>query len=754
MAARRRRTRSPARNPQRESTDPRGFQRIRQLRITDSVHSLAVLDDEDALEQAALYHIEQAENAKWPRVLEWFQNYAALCGNPYAHFTWVGGSLQMENPTLPVPMDVVTPRTVENLLIEPYQVNVSMFTEADPEPTVPPNSDHSDDIDAAAIAATALDVLWERPLCMPEKLRTLGGLLTWCGTASHETEYGDTGMYQPPSRSGRRAKLVPSLKANVYSGIELIPDPTARDTHDSLSWIGRQSFEDQSWIEENFMRPPRDAAGTYYPKRVREMGTTDGTRSTLYWWERIRDVLDSPDFAGTLSGASYAIGHSISAHQCLFHVLDVRPNVYYPEGRTIIIAGGKLIYQGPARAWSEDYPERWHPHSLYRYWRVPGRFWGYPPFSALRPLQNRVNAIDALVQLNREYMTIGQWLLPSACKVDESEVTGIPGKAIRYRSNPMNSKPEKVQHEPLPQELLGERALCAAAIYRIGGVQQLGKEVAPSGLRAGSMLQYLDRLSKSAKSAMLQDFNDSMERSGEQILMEVSLRMRANDPSITGRIRAAARGRSELAIRSFTGKDLRQNVHVRMDIRSRLLRNPEAERELAIQWMQFAGQEGASSPEERAYMLRKAGFEDFERTQSPHVDRANRMLDRLSDGTFAPFLKNPQALMLPVDDPNIFAQVIANRMLEDRFTDNPPQVKAAIFLLLDLYQQAAQAAAAAAQNAQMRMQLIGGIIQNGKVPELLKLLQGDDLLELASGEDDDDGERESGGGDTETKKAA
>ena len=461
MAARRRyRSRGSRgrKHPSKGASRPaevRGLQRIRDRNNHASQLALSVLEDPEALEAAAQHWIGEVENSKWPRVIEWFQNYAALRGNPFPRFSWQGQSLQVEPMHLPeLPAEVLTPRTVENLMIEPYQVNVSMFSEAKPRPHVTPNSEQSDDVDAAALSETLLDAVWENPLRMPERLREVGSHLTFCGTASIETDYGDTGFFRVDENGEQQEIQGHTVK--VWSAFELLFDPAARDDEDTWTWVGRSSFEDMDAIEEMFQGKEAGPDETYYPERLREMGAGECYRSPLYWWERVRDVLDNPDQMMGTHGMAHSIGRTLAPNQAVLTVLDVRPNELYPKGRTLIFAGGKLAYQGPARAWHPDYPKRWHPHSVYRYWRIAGSPWAMPLLTALRPLQQRVDVIDVLRQIDREYLAIGQWLLPSACRVDVNDVSGIPGRPIPYKSNAMNHKPERVPHVPLPRMLQGQ----------------------------------------------------------------------------------------------------------------------------------------------------------------------------------------------------------------------------------------------------------------------------------------------------------
>lgn len=683
----------------------------------DSVLAPAMLPHDTPEERAALegvlqFHYEQAERAKWVRALGWFTNASFVAGNHYPNFHWNGTSMSWDSPTLPrTKASALIPKTSDNHIVRAHEAAVSRLTEFRPQPRVQPNSDAPDDEDATRLAEIAYRVKYE-DLRMHPKLRGLAGYLSTCGTAAMEVAYDDIDEITevPTYRRVKRPDILAEdddeaefetdeptgettaayekdLVAKLWSGFHLIPDPAATNDPSSLTWLARENFEDLSWLKEQF---DRDEEG-FYPENLEKVECGSYQSVPLYWWERLKDLLDSPE---THYGLSSRTANGKIPNQVLFRVMDTKPNLRFPRGRTIITAGDKLLYCGQARAWDERYRWRWHPYAIFRYWTLVGRFWGIPLVSMLVPLQRRVNAIDALVQLNREYMTIGQWLLPTACKVPDGTLTGVPGKSIPYKTTPSGAKPEKVKHEGLPSELIGEREMMVRRIEVLSGIRQNSEIEAQSAVRAGVMLDFYQREKLQSQSSMLADFGDNHEVLAQNVLIEISRNFDRNDDALTRRLRAAAAEESELAIRTFTGKDLRDHVHVRIDIASALMRSPEAQKELAIGFAQARGQN--MSDEEAQRVWRQIGFEEFDRQQGPQVRRAKRMIARVVQGM------KEAAVPLPVDNPSVFTQVLTNAMISDKFNDYTIEVKEQILFLFDHYQGVIQAQ----QQAQRQQQIL------------------------------------------------
>ena len=444
---------------------------------------------------------------------------------------------------------------------------------------------------------------------------------------------------------------------------------------DDLTWIKRDTFEDAQWVRDAF---DRDEPG-FFKENLESMSTVAPSEHLLYWYSKFQDILESPQY---FEHGAYASANDVNG-QVLFSVVDVRPSADYPRGRTLIFGGGNLLYAGDARAWSEKYPWRWHGYSFFSWFKLPGKFWGTALLSMLVPLQKKINSIDALVQSNREFISLGQWLIPKQAKMREGVFSGIPGEHYTYIDSG-GQKPEKVGNVPLPQELLAERAQLIHSIEAISATGVLDTQaVSPSGARAGVMLQNLQEQKLQSKSPTIKDFQAFLENIAQNVLIDYQLNLIAEDPILTARLKKAMRETSSLSIAAFTGASLRDHHNVTIDIESEIMFSPAGMRALGMEYMQYLPNLMNADPQEREAIRKIAGIDRFiKNAENQAVKKARRMVARIASG-----MLNFDVVMPGIDIPGPMAGVFQLEMMSDRFYDHEPEVQAKLAEMFDIYSQ-------------------------------------------------------------------
>lgn len=682
-----------------------------------------------ALEAVARGQLAAAEMSRHPFAVQAFSNVAYLLGNHMVQFFFSpssGFGIHRFGTHDTNKFDALLAKSADNRLIRAVESVVSMLTSQQPEPRVEPNSELPEDEDAANLAEIALQVVWEKPLNMPQLLRDAALLACTTHLVAAEVEYGETDepveipKYRTVKRpdplweegdpedakeidvevqSGFETGYRRDVRCRIWSSFNISVDPGATGPHDAL-WFGRSTIEDRDWIADMYAR---DEEGFLFDDReelLNALGAENITTSSLYWWGRVKDIIESPQYYG------FGLATRETApNQTLLHVLDVRPSKQYPRGRTLILAGSTLIYAGDARSWSEQYPWRWHPYAFFGWFRVPGRFLRVPLLSLLLPMQKKINAIDALVQANRQYMAFGQYWIPKSCKVQEGRIGGIPGEHYVYTDNGTGIKPERVQNQPLPQELLIERQELVQGIeWHAASYMTPEGQIAPSANRANSMMESVKQERLASKKPMLQDFEQFQETIAQNILIELQLNLINEDQELTQRIRIAAREYSNLTVDEFTGQSLRDHHSVKIDITSGLMNTPEAEAERALQFLQYTA--GQVSPPERAAILKAIRMDKLvSNPENASVERARRIVSRIRTGQLE------QVFQLPGENAGAMVPVFVDEILSDRFNDLRPEQKELLFQYQQVYAQVVQQQ----QMQQLQMQMM--MAQAGKPPK-------------------------------------
>ena len=677
-----------------------------------------------ALESVMREAMKTAEHRRYGFAVQAFTNVSYLLGNHMVQFFFTpasGFGIHRFGTHDESRYDSLLAKSADNRLIRAVESVVAMLTGQMPTPRVQPNSELPEDEDAAALAEVVLKVVYERPLNMHQILRDAASLACSTHLVAAEIEYGETDipvqvekfkmvkrenpLYEEGDPTEDREIEVEEpdgfeiayrrdIQCHLWTNFNLTVDPAATSEEDML-WIARTTIEDRDWVAEKYAR---DLPGYEYsdPEKLKEavqVQTLTGT--ALYWWHRIKDIIETPQY--------YGFGMAVkdeAPNQTLFTVVDVKFCEEYPQGRTLIFAGDTLLYAGPARAWSEQYPWRWHPYSTFGWFRVPGRFYRVPLLSQLLPLQKKINAIDALVQANRQYMAFGQWLLPASCRVQEGRYSGIPGEQHTYIDNGTGAKPERIQNQPLPQELLIERDQLIQSIDYHAAIWMTPQgQISASANRAEDMLSFLRQERLQSKRPMLQDFEHFLESISQNILIEIQNNLIQEDPELTQRIAIAAREYSSLTIQAFTGQSLRDHHSVKIDITSGLMQTKEAQAARAMEFFQFSG--GQVSPPERRAILEATGLLDYVKNpENSSVERARRIVSRIRSGQLR------EVFQLPGESASAMLPVFVDEILSDRFHDLENEQK---MLLMDyerLYETIVQQEQA--QMLQMQLLLAGG----------------------------------------------
>lgn len=699
-----------------------------------SVYALANIpadtdDGRGALTRAfSLWHDDHVQS-QWPRAIQAFENVAFLLGNHYARFLYdvqggLGLSIAAATGSAPLAgpsggYDDI-PKVVDNRLPRAVESMTGLLTETEPAPRVSPNSDSPEDEDGAALSEILLNLVYERPIGMPAVSRDAAAMGAIFEYVIAETEYAETGesIETPivkmveganpfgdegqtglvPEITGYRAEFRKDERCRLWSSMHVIPDPGATSMTDA-KWFVRTTFEDIDWIRERYEQGQgRTASDGFLLEKDEPIQQVAGSNHPLYWYSRIQDLLCTPqDAYGAGLTASLVRSSGALPNQTLFNVVDVQPSATFPRGRTLVWAGGKLIFAGDARAWSEQYPWRWHPYSYWTWFKVPGRFGGMAMLTELVPLQKRINAIDYLVQKNREFMAIGQWWIPKHAKVKLGSIGGMPGQQYEYNAVQGLSDPSRVQNDPLPAELVQEREMMVSAIEYISSTGALDDQIAQSAARAGVVLDFLRAEKLRNKSPMLRGFEHFLESISQNILIDMQLHLTEEDPVLTDRVRLAAREYSGIAIDAFTGMSLRDHHAVTLDIAAAVRHSPEAKAQKAMEYAQYRAQNLTDA--ENAAVLQATGLAEFVKSESDaSIQRARRMVARIEAGMVQAFLP-----MNGVDDVFVMAPEFQRAILADRFLNHDPEVQTALLAAFDYYRTAAEQMIQAQMMQQMMM---------------------------------------------------
>jgi hypothetical protein len=701
----------------------------------DSERDLQTLSDIDKLQAVADGHMQRSNQVKWPLGLSSFENGSYLLGNHLTRFYYTadaGFGVHQFGVHDNSRFDSLLAKSADNKLIKPVEAVAAMLTLSQPEARITPREENDPYAeDAAEVAQGILDLLWERPLEMDRLTFDAAVLSCIVPDVAVEVERGDAGYPVLVEKTKMVKRHDPILDeeieveeangegpiekidfvARIWNYFHMTPNPTATCPEDMI-WIARQSYANINWVREKFDK----AEEGYFPDRLKAIKQSrgDNERSVMYWWTKFQHIIPSPQYyqhGGGMTPSPAARGEGHDPDEVVLTVIDVKPSTEFPKGRTIIMADGTVIYAHHARAWSERYPDRWHPYSFFGWFKMPGRFNHVPLLTQLVPLQKKLNAIDSLTHAYRQHMCLGQWKIPDHADVPEGWMGGTPGLEIRYNAVPGLPGPELVQYPPLPQQLLVERDQLERSIGEISASGIGDPGISPSANRSGAQMQFMERSRLQTKTPMLRRFEKFVEDIAQNVLILAQEALTEGDEDFRRQVDLIMRERGLLSVQSFLDASVRDDHIVKIDIVSAQFNTPEAKAQKAAELWQFG--QGQFSPAERVQIFRAMGLDEVSQNEQNMSERyARRLLSRITMGELKAnnMPSNPIDMLMPgVAKASVMLPVFSNFLLSDRVHDLDEDQKGLVFNLLGALRElqaqeqaeamAQMAAAAQAQNA-------------------------------------------------------
>ena len=169
-----------------------------------------------------------------------------------------------------------------------------------------------------------------------------------------------------------------------------------------------------------------------------------------------------------------------------------RPTADLPEGRLAVVAGGKLLYEGPLPYINGDENTRTYPFVKQLSVPVAGSFFGTSVVERLIPIQRAYNAVK-----NRKHEFLNRIAMGTVAvedgSVDADELAEdglVPGKVIVYRQG--TQPPEMLQLGNVPNEFWKEEESLLNEFTKISGTGTLSDNADSfSGITSAAGLQLI-----------------------------------------------------------------------------------------------------------------------------------------------------------------------------------------------------------------------------------------------------------------------
>ena len=695
------------------------------------------------------------QSLHWQRSVRWIENIFFTAGRHYIDDILIS-RLTNDSSTSVGDQAVVAdtarhiPKPTNDLLGKYVETNIALLTENRPRPRVTPKTGGDEDQTAAELSELTLEYLWEA-LKMPAKMRECARLVlhtgmvllecAWDPTIPRKMQVGKTetqtkvelpeGAVPSPmvverevpvmDESGRQVmddKIeYGDIAVNIVSAFQF-HTPSAH-YWENLGWVLKEEFMPIDLLRDKYLTPPAAEVGMtkkdgWHLDVLDDLNEQPVTSLSLWWWERISELVEGPGPSIYLGSPDYWDGHVIVRH------FDRAPSPKWPRGRTIITVSDQVLYDSPkavgARSYDPRWPDRWHPYIRYRWEGQTGSIYGRSLISKLLPKIKRVNAIDTTTIMWRQTVPIATWVAPKGSMPVEDLWTGRPGMIWEYDARrTAGAKPEPVFPPPYPEVALRERETQIIEMEAIAGTEQILHGERPVGVNSAAMIDILRKQALASRSSTLQEWDESHQEMGE-LMLQTTIRHIKDDPRYLERIRILAREKhSTLSIESYAGTDLSDNVSVRVDTASLALSSKEAREAKMIEILQYLPNLMAIEDIGlRQAILDELGIKEALKPSGPDVNRAKKMVSLIKQGKF------DRITMLQEDDPTIFRAILVNEVKSDGFIDLPQEQQGKFIEVIDLYNrqiQLQQMQEQQAMIAQMELQMAMGMKAEGQGQE-------------------------------------
>ena len=285
-----------------------------------------------------------------------------------------------------------------------------------------------------------------------------------------------------------------------------------------------------------------------------------------------------------------------------------RPDSAYPDGRLTIVAGGKLLFDGPLPYLNGDSGRRGYPFVKQCCLPLAGAFFGTSIVDRLIPVQRAYNAVK-----NRKHEFLNR-ISMGAVAVEEGSVDtdellegGLePGKIIVYRQG--STPPEMLTLGGVPSEFSEEEERLEQEFSRISGTNDFTRDTSAfRSVTSATGLQLILEQDDARLSVCYDQIKSALKRVGR-----IALRLYKQYAGAFRLLRYTG-GDGRLAVVSFRGSDITSDDVV-LEADSDLNLSPAQRRTVVYEMLDrglFSGEDGKVSPTVRNRLLETLGYSGY-----------------------------------------------------------------------------------------------------------------------------------------------
>ena len=298
-----------------------------------------------------------------------------------------------------------------------------------------------------------------------------------------------------------------------------------------------------------------------------------------------------------------------------------KPNKQYPNGRLIIVAGGKLVHMGELPYVNGEDGQRAFPFVAQAAVSQTGCFFGVSIIERLIPVQRAYNAVknrkhEFLNRISMGVLTVED----GSVDTDELLEEGLsPGKVLVYRQG--SRPPQLMATGSVPSDFAHEEERLLNEFVIISGVSEISRNsLAPTNVSSGVALQLLLEQDDTRLTVTAENIRKSVRGCAKQIL-----RLMKQFVSQTRMMKMTGEGK-KVEVYYFKGSDISSDDVV-FDTENELNSTPAQKKSLILDLLKMgllSDENGVLKNSMRAKVLEVLGYGGLDNAQDITALQINR----------------------------------------------------------------------------------------------------------------------------------
>lgn len=359
-------------------------------------------------------------------------------------------------------------REVFNHIAPIIDIRLSKLSKIKPKMQVLPSTNEEEDIYTAKVGKKILDSVSSK-MNLTAKINQATKWSEICGTSFYKISWNSNlGQIVALEEDGKKIKTG-DVDISVCSPFEIYPDSS---THESLN-------DCQSIIH----------ARAYSVEQIKQMFgvEVDGKDINVYSLDGVSSSLGGLGY----SGLATKLIETTRKDSAIVVEKYVRPNENFPEGRLIIVAGDKLVFDGELPYVNGIDGKKEFPFVRQICNEEVGNFWGVSMISRLIPIQRAYNAVKNRKHEYLNRLTLGVLAVEDgSVDIDNLEEEGLaPGKILVYRQG--SNAPKFLGGEQVPTDFDKEEEKLLKEFSTLSGTSEIGSMDNVSSSLSGVALELL-----------------------------------------------------------------------------------------------------------------------------------------------------------------------------------------------------------------------------------------------------------------------